>query len=380
MIINAMHFGLKGKHKWADTRAIQKALKYARNHKNTTIYIPKGEYHIRRPLVIYDSTTLILDDEAVLKRVGKDTLLKNGRWLKSYYGYEGNGAICIAGGTLDMNGYDYPYNNTAMCMGHAQNIQILDVTFKDVVGGHAIDACGINGLYINGCQFLGFKDDKGERLFSEAVQIDIQVKGAFPKFGATDGTITKNVVIENCYFGNSKTPTMGAWNRAIGSHASRFNQFYENIHIRFNTFEGINQYALTPLKSKDTFIHDNIFKNCGGGIRFLAVKDGKNAQDLTGKVRTTQSGSNLYIYQNHFIGHMSKDAIRVQSYHNVKHKNIFIAQNYFDNKHQRLYLKDIENLYLSDEKNINIKKNKHKIMILYFSSSELKHNIKHIVI
>ena len=68
---------------------------------------------------------------------------------------------------------------------------------------------------------------------------------------------------------------MGAWNRAIGSHASRFNQFYENIHIRFNTFEGINQYALTPLKSKDTFIHDNIFKNCGGGIRFLAVKDGK---------------------------------------------------------------------------------------------------------
>lgn len=67
MIINAMQFGLRGKHRRADTRAIQKALKYARKHKNTTIYIPKGEYHIRRPLVIYDSTTLILDDEAVLK-------------------------------------------------------------------------------------------------------------------------------------------------------------------------------------------------------------------------------------------------------------------------------------------------------------------------
>ena len=79
--------------------------------------------------------------------------MKNGRWLKSYYGYEGNSEICIAGGTLDMNGYEYPYNNTAMCMGHAQNIQILGVTFKDVVGGHAIDACGINGLYINGCEF-----------------------------------------------------------------------------------------------------------------------------------------------------------------------------------------------------------------------------------
>ena len=31
---------------------------------------------------------------------------------------------------------------------------------------------------------------------SEAVQLDIQVPGAFPKFGTTDGTITKNVVIE----------------------------------------------------------------------------------------------------------------------------------------------------------------------------------------
>ena len=43
--------------------------------------------------------------------------------------------------------------------------------------------------------------------------------GAFPKFGTTDGTITKNVVIENCYFGNSDHPKMKAWNRAIGSHA-----------------------------------------------------------------------------------------------------------------------------------------------------------------
>ncbi len=150
-----------------------------------------------------------------------------------------------------------------------------NVTFKDVVGGHCIDACGINGLYINNCKFLGFRDLDGTRFFSEAVQIDIQVPGAFPKFGATDGTITKNVIIEHCYFGNSDTLTMQTWNRAIGSHASRYDQYYQNIHIRYNTFDGLNQYALTPLKSKDTYIHHNIFKNCDGGIRFLAVKDGK---------------------------------------------------------------------------------------------------------
>ena len=84
--------------------------------------------------------------------------------------------------------------------------------------------------------------------------MDIQVPGAFPKFGTTDGTITKNVVIEKCYFGCSDHPKMKAWNRAIGSHASRYNCYYENIHINQNIFDNLNEYALTPLKSKYTFI------------------------------------------------------------------------------------------------------------------------------
>ncbi|MCG7339895.1 glycoside hydrolase family 55 protein [Staphylococcus sp. ACRSN] len=354
MIINAADFGLKGKRKWSDTRALQRALDTAKSHKHVTIHIPKGEYHIRRSLKIYEGTTLLLDDETILKRKGKDALLKNGRKFKLYYGYKGNSKIHIAGGTFDMNGYECPYNNTAMSIGHAVDIQIIDVTFKDIVGGHGIDACGINGLYMSKCKFLGFNDDDGERSFSEAIQIDLQVKGAFPKFGATDGTITKNVIIEHCYFGNSHTPTMKSWNRAIGSHASRFNQFYQNIHIRHNTFEGMNQYALTPLKYKDTYIHDNRFINCVGGIRFLAVKDGKNAQDLKGRNQMTQAGENLNIYNNEFIGGMSKDAIRIQSYNDVKHKHVVIANNEFKDDTHKIHLNNIEKLILKNNSPVKV--------------------------
>ena len=46
-----------------------------------------------------------------------------------------------------MNGSKYPYNNTAMSIGHAR-YSINSVTVLNVVGGHALDACGINGLYI----------------------------------------------------------------------------------------------------------------------------------------------------------------------------------------------------------------------------------------
>ena len=65
-----------------------------------------------------------------------------------YKGYQGNSHIYIKGGTFDMNGSKYPYNNTAMSIGHAEDIQLIGVTVLNVVGGHALDACGINGLYI----------------------------------------------------------------------------------------------------------------------------------------------------------------------------------------------------------------------------------------
>ena len=89
-----------------------------------------------------------------------------------------------------MNGSKYPYNNTAMSIGHAEDIQLIGVTVLNVVGGHALDACGINGLYIK-IAILKVLMILMDRSFSEAIQLDIQVPGAFPKFGTTDGTITK---------------------------------------------------------------------------------------------------------------------------------------------------------------------------------------------
>ena len=37
-----------------------------------------------------------------------------------------------------MNGSKYPYNNTAMSIGHAEDIQLIGVTVLNVVDGHAL--------------------------------------------------------------------------------------------------------------------------------------------------------------------------------------------------------------------------------------------------
>lgn len=64
-----------------------------------------------------------------------------------------------------MNGGEYPYNNTAMCMGHAEDIQILGVTFKNIVGGmHSTHAESIVYTYQN-VNLKGFLDIDGDRSF-----------------------------------------------------------------------------------------------------------------------------------------------------------------------------------------------------------------------
>ncbi|PAI85967.1 hypothetical protein APW85_08275 [Staphylococcus aureus] len=66
MYINMKDYGLTGINKTKDTRAIQRALNRGRC-KPTTVYIPKGTYDICKPLTIYGNTTLLLDNETILR-------------------------------------------------------------------------------------------------------------------------------------------------------------------------------------------------------------------------------------------------------------------------------------------------------------------------
>lgn len=352
-IINVANYGAKGKCGVLDTLGIQLALFEARKGP-VTVYIPKGEYHILYELVIYRNTNLILHDDATIIRKSPSAMLKNGHSFKKYYGYEGHGNINIIGGTFDAYGHTNNTNNTIMSIGHAKNIQIHDVTFKNVVGGHAIDACGLDGFYVTNSHFLGFRDDSGTRSFSEAIQIDIQTEGAFPKFGATDGTVTKNVIIENCYFGNSGDMNMSAWNRAIGSHASMYDCFYENIHIQNNRFDGLGDYAVTMLKSKETTITNNYFVNCEGGIRYLAVPTGKYSMDINKVDKGAQSGSTLLIGNNKFENIKSKQSILIKSYEKSINKDIYIYDNKFIDKiSDKIQFINASDIYLSNNFNLS---------------------------
>ena len=94
------------------TKEIQKALNEGGN-----IYIPKGEYLISSPLVIYKNTHIRMDEDTILQRSGTVTInqqatspelytsgpyaiFTNGEKTDVYYDYNGNGNISISGGVL----------------------------------------------------------------------------------------------------------------------------------------------------------------------------------------------------------------------------------------------------------------------------------------
>ena len=84
MIINAQDYGLKGKNRRADGQAIQKHLILHIEEKEDKRFIYlRVNFHINKALVIYEGTTLLLDEQTTLLRTGKDALLKMGNHIFS---------------------------------------------------------------------------------------------------------------------------------------------------------------------------------------------------------------------------------------------------------------------------------------------------------
>ncbi len=120
------------------------------------------------------------------------------------------------------------------------------------------------------------------------------------------------------------------------------------FNIRNNIVPRYTRLCINSLESINAFIINNKFINCEGGIRFQGVRDGKNAADvMTGKDLGSQAGINMNIIGNEFKGSMSKDAIHVRNYNNVKHKDVLIVGNTFNNSTQSIHLEDIDTSALS---------------------------------
>jgi polygalacturonase len=84
-----------------------------------------------------------------------------------------------------------------MC--HADNVTIKNITVRNA-SGHCHEFAGCKNILVENCRYEGLVPS-GTLNYLECIQPDLMQEASFHYGGKYDGTMTKNVVIRNCYFG-----------------------------------------------------------------------------------------------------------------------------------------------------------------------------------
>jgi hypothetical protein len=267
-VFNIKDLGAKGDGVTDDTKAIQNALDLAKQNSKITIYFPEGVYNTES-LRLYKNTYVTLNKKAVIKRIGKDfVLFSNGKTGDKNYavGYNGDGNIHFKGGTIDLNANNNPvpsHNDTsAFVLGHGNNFSFKNLTVINGQNGHYFEISSSKNVLFDNCWFGNVQYTKNSPRGFELIQIEEATKLSFSHFGSHDGTISKNIIIQNCHFENVI--------RGIGTHgyvsakdSNKPMRYNENIKVINNVFKNsIGEFAYFE-GFKNVVIENNVFEEYG---------------------------------------------------------------------------------------------------------------------
>lgn len=317
-------------------------------------------------MFVYENTRVTMAQNCILLRGWAGGFFANGTPTDKFKGYLGRGNIIIEGGILDGNYANIDkYPTSAMdsiILGHAKNITIDNVTFKDTISAHAIDANGCDNLRITNSKFTGFIDLTGQRNYSEAIQLGEFIEIGLNQFGEFDATPNTNVYIAHNYFGKSKL--LGGWGCAIGNHYAVYDVFQSNITIFNNVIEDCGFAGVRTFKWNNVKITNNVFirnKECvrisqaAGGI-----ESSKNADGV--QMNRPQNGQNVLVEGNDFYDYTSSGVVAFGQIYNKEiawNDEIRISGNYFKIKGQDIgKYNDEQAIKLVFARNIFVNNNK----------------------
>lgn len=262
------------------TQALQTELNKARDDKRRAyeITIPAGSYKVDKTLHIYSNTRLNMDG-VTLQFTSKDgnmlmpgtaamNTLKDTSYSKAT-GYNGYENIYLYKGTWKANNKN---DSCVIRFLHGKNITMDQVTVSGCGAKHQVEVCALDGFYVKGCNFRDFTHERDKDRMSkfEALQLDVPCADKVYVGVYEDGTMMKNVYVEDCTFVNVP--------RGVGTHTQLLGSYHENIYIRNNTFRNIGEEAVVALNYYNCEISGNTITNCGAGILVQNMK--KNSSTI----------------------------------------------------------------------------------------------------
>lgn len=337
---------------------IQHALDRIKVAKGGKLFIPAGDYLIHNCLLVYENTTISMDNNTTILRGNTNELFMNGPYSDEFTEYNGRGNIHFIGGTLDGN-YEqlekYPTQAANMVnLKHAENITFDNVRFRNVISYHALDCNGIKNLRVTNCIFEGYINLTDESM-KEAIQISEYTKDGIAGNGVYDGTPCRDVIITGNTF--RKSDILDSFHVGVGNHFSVHNIFQSNFTITNNTFQNILESAVRPYKWNNVRVENNAFENCSQGVRISNVGGSdKSANDINGNPSGTPQAGSLYFINNNLFSNYTKFGITIygQQYNDKTAyvKNININANIFecDNNDvgEAINLRVCQNIHIKD--------------------------------
>ena len=268
--------------------------------------------------------TLLLDDEDTIVNGINDSgvpciVFLTGPFTggTSKQTWEGVENVTFKGGTIDMNGQlngdgsaaqNLPKVNSAnaFALGYSRNIRIENVTFLNNYKGHVMQICACDGVTIKNCTFKGqslpnfLTDDQTKNL--EMIQIESSSASGFPYAANNTGEASRNITIEDCYFGASDL--CGEPSVAIGTHSQVGTaEKCNHITIRNNTFDNMRFGGIRFCGYEDVLIQGNTFikktkeesvQYCEGGCHLLNIYGANNTTTDLGLNRRITIDSNVF--------------------------------------------------------------------------------------
>ncbi len=288
---------------------IQNALNEAKSNATSSnpykIKVASGTYTLSTSLNIYSNTYLDVSGVTFKQSSGVSAnMLKIGENDDSNTGYYYKN-ITVYGGTWDENGN----GNTAIKVGHAQNVTIEKATLQNCKNGHLMEVGGVNGLTIENCKFKdqvltvsskGSESNDDTSLTYEAIQLDILESHHMNGYKYED-LPNKNITIDGCTF--SSVP------RGVGSHTGVLNNPMNKVTITNNTFKDISSVAIQLMGAKNVTISGNTITSAPRGIAVYSYQikgtflgsslasEGGTSTSTSSKY-TTPSNSNIVISDN----------------------------------------------------------------------------------
>lgn len=246
--------------------------------KKGTLVLKKGTYKLSNTIFIPSNTTIILENGATIKKISKSGVKampasttifqlvpESKAQRKSAVGkHNGSKNITIKGNgkaTIDL---DYCKSGSqsyiGIIMGHNQNVNIENITLKNMRYGHLIEVDACKNVYIKNCTFTGYKTSG--KYNKEAINLDTPDKmrdGFNAPWSKKDKTSNININISNCTFNKLEA--------GVGTHRYTGGSYHTNVTIKDCSFSKC-QTAIRVLNWKNATITNNTFTNCKPNQRY----------------------------------------------------------------------------------------------------------------